>query len=329
MKVLGCTIHLITPKERRQNFNDISGMNHLEAVYSGKNQMWRYLVMIAVVVFAANTIGSVPLLVVYLKAIIQDPSISSEFASNPSNISLLGTGPVEGLILLLVPFLVMFVCFWLLIKPLNERTFMQTVNGTDSFRFKRYFAGASVWLLLSAIYLVAYLGIDPGNFRLNNLTTSLVGLIITTLLLIPFQAGSEELLMRGYLMQGFYRLIPKRWFPLLATSLIFALMHALNPEVKAFGFLTMMPQYFLIGLSFGMATLMDDGIEVAMGAHTANNIFLSVMVTHKSSALQTPSVYEQLIVDPWLEFLGLFLMSVIFLFVLGRKYNWNLRFLYR
>jgi len=38
---------------------------------------------------------------------------------------------------------------------------------------------------------------------------------------------------------------------------------------------------------------MDDGIEVAMGAHTANNIFLCIFVTNSSSALQTSALYVQ------------------------------------
>ncbi len=77
------------------------------------------------------------------------------------------------------------------------------------------------------------------------------------------------------------------------TSLLFALMHGLNPEVKEYGFLNMMPQYILFGLIFGTITILDDGVEAAMGAHTANNVFLCIMVTNKSSALQTAAYYKQ------------------------------------
>ena len=89
------------------------------------------------------------------------------------------------------------------------------------------------------------------------------------------------------------------------TSILFGLMHALNPEVKEFGFFTMMPQYILFGLIFGIITILDDGIEAAMGAHAANNIFLSIMVTNSSSALQTPALYEQQNIYPWTEFAGI------------------------
>ena len=94
-------------------------------------------------------------------------------------------------------------------------------------------------------------------------------------------------------MQGFTAVMKNRWFPLVMTSLMFALMHSFNPEVKEFGFFTMMPQYIVFGLIFGVITILDDGIEAAMGAHAANNIFLCIMVTNKSSALQTPALYVQ------------------------------------
>ena len=107
------------------------------------------------------------------------------------------------------------------------------------------------------------------------------------------------------------------------TSILFGLMHSLNPEVKEFGFLTMMPQYILFGLIFGVITIMDDGIEAAMGAHAANNIFLCIMVTNKSSALQTPAFYEQINIYPWTEFAGLLLTGIVFVVILKIIFKWD------
>ena len=83
-------------------------------------------------------------------------------------------------------------------------------------------------------------------------------------------------------------IVKNRWFPLIMTSILFGLMHGLNPEVKEFGLLTMMPQYILFGLIFGIITILDDGIEAAMGAHAANNIFLCIMVTNKVISIANP-----------------------------------------
>jgi hypothetical protein len=100
-------------------------------------------------------------------------------------------------------------------------------------------------------------------------------------------------------------------------------MHGINPEVKEYGFFIMMPQYIFFGLVFAVLTMMDDGIELAIGAHAANNAFLSVFITNKDSALQTPSIYEQLEYDPIMEFGGLVAMSLLFIAILAIVYKWK------
>jgi hypothetical protein len=107
------------------------------------------------------------------------------------------------------------------------------------------------------------------------------------------------------------------------TSILFGLLHGLNPEVKEFGFFTMMPQYIVFGLIFGIITILDDGIEAAMGAHAANNIFLCIMVTNESSALQTSAIYSQHNINPWLEFSALLVTGIIFISILKIIFKWN------
>ncbi len=198
-----------------------------------------------------------------------------------------------------------------------------SLNGTSKFRWNRFFISLLIWLGLSALYFIFYLKLDPENFTLNNKSFSLIILAIISIVFIPFQAAFEEVLFRGYLMQGFTAILGKRWFPLIMTSILFALLHGLNPEVKEYGFLTMMPQYILFGLIFGIITILDDGVEAAIGAHTANNAFLCIMVTSKSSALQTAALYEQQRLYPWVELVALLAVGLIFIFILKIIFRWK------
>jgi uncharacterized protein len=298
-------------------------MNHLESTFTGKNNFWRYIVMIAAILIAANTIGALPLLLSMAIKSTSNPEVFSQIAANPNDFSVIGLNPNTGLVMMLFPFVTGLIAFILLIKPLNNRTLKMTINGTERIRWDRFFISAFVWLVLSALYLFFYLKLDPANFSLNNRTTSLIILLVVSVLFIPFQAAFEEVLFRGYLMQGFAALIKNRWFPLIMTSILFALMHAFNPEVKEFGFFTMMPQYVAFGLIFGIITILDDGIEAAMGAHTANNIFLCIMVTNRSSALQTHAFYEQYNVHPWTEFSALVITGIIFIIILKIIFKWE------
>ncbi len=298
-------------------------MNHLESTFTGKNNIWRYVVMVVVVLIASNTIGAFPLLIALITKSVSNPEVFSQFSANPNDYSVLGLEPNTLLIMMVFPFIAGLATFVLFVKPLNNRTMKNTINGTGKIRWNRFFISALVWLILSAIYLFMYLKLDPANFILNNKTTSLIILSVISLLLIPFQAAFEEVLFRGYLMQGFTAILRNRWFPLVMTSVLFGLLHAFNPEVKEFGFLTMMPQYIFFGLIFGVITILDDGIEAAMGAHAANNIFLCIMVTNKSSALQTPALYEQQNIYPWTEFASLVLIGIVFVIILKLIFKWK------
>lgn len=298
-------------------------MNHLEAAFKGKNSLWRYIVMFAVVFVVSNTIGALPLLIALIIKSTSNPEVLNQISVNPNDLSILGLEPITGLIMMLFPFIAGLGAFILLIKPLNNQSLKNTINGTMKIRWDHFFISAFVWMILSGVYLFIYLKLDPANFTINNKTASIIILSLVSLILIPFQATFEEILFRGYLMQGFAVLIRNRWFPLIMTSLLFGLMHAFNPEVKEFGFFTMMPQYILFGLIFGLATILDDGIEVAMGAHAANNIFLCIMVTNQSSALQTPALFEQQNIFPWTEFAGLTLTGIMFIFILSKILRWE------
>jgi hypothetical protein len=298
-------------------------MKHLESAFRGKNSFWRYVVMFAAVLLVSNTIGGIPMFIAYAKRVATNPEIIAKITANPSDLSVLGFDPNIGLLMMLFPFLTGLLTFIILIKPLNARSIWQTINGTSSVRWSRFFISAFFWTLLCAAYLFIYKGIDPSNFILNNSSSTLLILIGISIVLLPFQAAFEEILFRGYLMQGFAVLALNRWFPLIMTSLLFGLMHAFNPEIREFGFFTMMPQYIMFGLLFGITTILDDGIEVALGAHTANNVFMSIMVTNSSSVLQTPALFEQRHIDPWIDFTGLVVSALVFLFIMRIICKWN------
>jgi uncharacterized protein len=298
-------------------------MKHLESAFFGKNSFWRYLAMVVVLIVVSNTIGALPLLVVYFRAILRDPAIAEQISENPSDVSVLNMDPYTGLVVMLIPFVAALIAFVLLMKPLHGRKPITVINGGSRTRWSHYFISFFVWSLISALYLFVYLKIEPSNFTINNNTITLLYIAIVALMLIPFQAGMEEMVFRGYLMQGFGLLVRNRWFPLVVTSVFFGLLHGFNPEVREYGFFVMMPQYMVFGLIFGIVTVMDDGIEAALGAHAANNIFLVIMVTHDSSALQTPAYFQQNEVNPWIEFSGLIVSGIIFIVVLRYIFRWG------
>lgn len=149
-------------------------------------------------------------------------------------------------------------------------------------------------------------------------------LLIVGLLLFPFQTGFEEVLFRGYLMQGSALLFRYRWAALLATSVLFGLMHSSNPEIETFGFWTAMPQYVIMGLIMGYVALKDDGIELAAGMHFANNLLSSLLVTSDGMVFDTAAVFRDLSPEvSWVDTLVMAVAGVVFVLICRAWYGFR------
>ena len=125
-------------------------------------------------------------------------------------------------------------------------------------------------------------------------------------------------------MQGFGNLARNRWFPLLMTSLIFGGLHILNPEVDKMGY-SILIYYIGTGLLLGLFTLLDDGLELALGFHAANNLVGALLVTSSWSVFQTHSLLKD-VSEPEITYdvlLPVFIIYPLVLFVLSKKYNWT------
>lgn len=127
-------------------------------------------------------------------------------------------------------------------------------------------------------------------------------------------------------MQGLAVTFKNRWLPLIITSVGFGLLHGLNPEVDKLGPI-MMVFYIGTGLVLGIMTLMDDGLELALGFHAANNMFTALLVTSDWSALQTDALLTYT-ADPQKMAISEIVAPVlivypILLLVLSKKYGWT------
>jgi membrane protease YdiL (CAAX protease family) len=194
---------------------------------------------------------------------------------------------------------------------------------TGSFRWKRLFISAAVWLLLLVIAEVVASKIHPGNYQFHFDAIKFIPLVFIVLILIPFQAGFEELLFRSYLMQGTAFIFHSRFIALIFTSVIFGLMHSYNPEVNQFGFWNSMIYYIGFGLVAGLLVIFDNGLELAIGVHAINNIYGCLFVTYESSVLQTPALWTLKSVDINLMNIGFGFMAIVFLIIMAKIYKWN------
>ena len=124
-------------------------------------------------------------------------------------------------------------------------------------------------------------------------------------------------------MQGLSFVVKYRWFPLLFTSLIFGFLHITNPEVDKLGYFSLL-FYIGSGLFFGILTLMDDGMELALGLHAANNMVGCLLVTSEDNALNVDSLFSSRggpeISDMLVPTL---IVYPLLIFIFSKKYKWS------
>ncbi len=228
--------------------------------------------------------------------------ITSRLASQGSESSLImdvigqimGASPLAfGLFLLTFPtgLIVLYVCQ----KHVHKRTITSLHTAASSFRLPRVFEGFLLtWLVLGVFTFVANaLGIIEVKYIFAGGTFWIYALV--SLLFIPLQSATEEIVFRGYFNQGLTHVLKNKWLAFAITSLAFMALHLSNPEAlqgSASGTLPIvMSGYFFFGFAMCLIVWLDDGLETAIGIHAGNNCFAAIIMNYENSVLPTPSVF--------------------------------------
>ena len=286
----------------------------------GKNAFWRYIISV-ILIIAVSLLGQIPLAILIVSRM-TSLSDMDKFQEN-LDFSEFGIDPNVGLVLMLIPFILCFFCMIFIIKIIHLRTFLSLLTGRSKFNWpKLFFAVFTMFALLVLAELVLY-ALNPSNYEFNFNLKLFVPLILISIFLLPIQTSFEEIFIRGYLMQGIGLLTKYKWIPLIITSVIFGLLHFMNPEVREFGFWITYPYYFGFGLFMGIILILDDGLEIPLGIHAIVNIYGATLVTFPSSTMQTPAVFKMRIYDPELMLILFVVIAIAFMFIAARKYNWT------
>ena len=228
------------------------------------------------------------------------------------------------LLLILIPFLFSFIGFWLIIKKLHNSSLVRIATIRKKIDFNRIIFSFVLWGGLILFMVLFDYFIYPEDYKWNFKLKEFLIMLPIAFLLIPIQTSLEEFIFRGYLMEGFASLLKNSWMPLIFTSLIFGLLHIYNPEVDKLGH-GILIYYIGTGLFLGVLSIMDQGIELSIGFHAANNLVTALLVTSTWTVFQTESILID-VSEPNLFFetvFSLLILYPLFLIVMSKKYNWN------
>ncbi|MDZ7934728.1 MAG: type II CAAX endopeptidase family protein [Emticicia sp.] len=222
---------------------------------------------------------------------------------------------------LLLPSAMMVFSTFLVLKWVHKRSGYSLVNATK-IRWNRIFWAMGVFGSITLLFELVSWFVNPSSYQFSFDASTFFQYLIISLILIPFQSAGEEILMRGYFLQGITWATKRPWVAVLITSILFGLLHLGNPELKAFGYIFIL-NYILMGCAAGIMTIMDDGAELAIGVHIINNLYSAIFIGYASSALQTSTVYHIKDYDTTFLSITMVLGFVIFLGICYKKYQWE------
>lgn len=291
----------------------------LEQGIKPENKFWKYLLG-SVFIITASFIGQIPLsTAVFYKTFTENQAFPT---TNEGVMKMFESNMT--LFLVMISFVFAFAGIYFVVKYIHHQTMLSVTTSRPKTDWKRIWFSFFLWAFFSVLsFLFVYLK-APEHFVFNFKPIPFLILVILGSILIPIQTSTEEYVFRGYLMQGFANLAKNRWFPLMMTSLIFGSMHWFNPEVTKMGNIIMV-YYIGTGLFLGVITLMDEGMELALGFHAANNLVGALLVTSDWTVFQTHSLFIDLS-EPSAGIdviLPVVIIYPILLFIFSKKYGWT------
>jgi hypothetical protein len=243
--------------------------SYLEWSDRGRASIPRYLIGLLLIVVAFTMLGAIGAFPVTLI----DPNYTDSL--------------LESNLVLLLTFLVPFVAIPFITQLLHRRPYWSV--GLARLRLEAW----NLWcgfLVSILIGLVAYLIL----WALGTLDFQWVGfdwsqwlpLAVIGAVGIFIQAGTEEMLFRGYLTQFVRRMVKHPAVFLTIPALLFAAPHISNVAALGGGPLVMLP-YFASGLLYGWAAWRTGSLWMALGLHWSNNLAGLLLVGVQGDVLKS------------------------------------------
>ena len=196
----------------------------------------------------------------------------------PSNLS-----NVDDLILRFSNSLGTAVIVWIFVKNVDKVSF-------KDFGFKRYKVLTDFKIGLILGFVIMFVGfvslLITDQIFIKNFTFSDTNLI-NNILIFAFVSFSEELLVRGYILQNLKVSMTEN-IALLLSAMIFSLLHFANPNLSSIAFVNL----FLAGVVLGLCYLLTKNLWLPFALHFSWNFFQGSIFGFNVSGNKKKSIIE-------------------------------------
>lgn len=283
----------------------------------GQNHWWRYLLSLILIVVFWQFIGAIPLgAMVVMMLGDGDPATDV----NLETLQFDGIDPLWPYLAINFTLIAMFAGLFIAVHFLHKRQFRTLITPMEKLNWKLLWKGFSVYFMLAAVATLLESTMHPENYQMTVDWKQFLIFLPIALVVTPIQAAAEELLFRGYIMQGLGLRTRLVAVPVIGSSLIFMLAHFWNPEMQGDEAALLPLLYFLLALFLAIITVKSNSLELAIGVHAANNLFTVLIMNYANSALPAPSLFTTSEIDPVASLVSFLLIATAFYwFIFIRK----------
>ncbi len=204
------------------------------------------------------------------------------------------------------------------VKFIHNRPFITLINTKTKIQWSRFFIGFFVYGVLVLIGTVIDYMISPETYSITFDASKFWIALPVILIMTTLQSCTEELVFRGYVIQSFGLKIKKGTILSLISGVLFTLPHLTNPEVYSsneigvFSTICTVLNYFVIGFILALITIKTNSLEVAMGAHSVNNLICFLLIGYPDSVLKTNTVFYTSNFEPVSSLVSVVIVAILF-----------------
>lgn len=213
-------------------------------------------------------------------------------------------------------FIFSFLAIPIVIGLIHKRPWWSIAMPNKKIELKNFFIGFGIVIFINLFFNIIGYYYKPSDYIHSEIKTSeWLALFFLAFISFFIQAATEEMVYRGYISQFIYRITKRPYLVIVISSFIFSLPHFGN-ITGANGIYAILP-YIEMGIMFGWLAYRSGSLWMSIGAHMANNWFVTLFVGSSSEKIQKLSLFTKIseVSDPSSQSISSLIYTVLVIII--------------
>ena len=251
-------------------------------------RLWRWIFGTLFIVTTWQVLG---LALTFLLASYFDLDVELLFSTADEDLAAIRALPAwSSAATVLISFLPLFIATLLAYRIFLRKNIKSLFTFRDRYSYKRTWIGFASLALISIAFGSFDLILNWDSYTFSFKASAFLPYLLIAFTLLPIQTTAEELFFRGWIQRWLDNGKKKQWSISILSGAIFSLPHLANPEVAGNELIFPIISYGATGFMLAWVTYRDKSLELAIGAHFANNLLAALLVSSQDSALPSVSL---------------------------------------